>query len=226
MEITNIKEIYEKFDNVGCLTFATVNDIGEPETRIAHLRAYDDDGIYFMTMHTKSFYNQIKSTGKVSVCGLCASTKVEHDDKGAPIFEGGYAIRMTGDVKEVSMEEIKAKNNPAFNFCIEDQKKYNAMVVLCITKAHGDIFDYDFAKETRENKLERIYISYNNDKIKYSGLSIDKGLCIGCGKCKMKCSFLAIDEHEGKYCINKYRCDECGDCYLVCPANAVKLKNT
>ena len=33
-----IKEIYEEFDKIGCLTFATVSKEGYPETRIAHFK--------------------------------------------------------------------------------------------------------------------------------------------------------------------------------------------
>lgn len=217
----NIKEIYEKFDKIGCLTFATVNENNEPETRIAHLRAYDDDGIYFMTMFTKAFYKQMKANGKVSVCGLNAKTQVEHDENGMPIFESGFAIRMTGDVKEISIDEIKAKNNPIFDMCIKDYQQYKAMVVICITSASGDIFDYDFENISRENKLERIYFSYGNAKIKYKGLKIDSKKCISCGICQKKCSFLAIRKNENSYKINKNRCDECGDCYLNCPVKAI-----
>ena len=94
-----IKEIYEKFDKIGCLSFATVNEDGEPETRIAHLRAYDEEGIYFMTMFTKDFYKQIKANGKVAINGLKARTEVAHDKEGFPIFDKGYAIRLTGNVK-------------------------------------------------------------------------------------------------------------------------------
>ncbi len=219
-----IKEIYESFDKIGCLTFATVNEFNEPETRIAHLRGYDDDGIYFMTMYTKSFYKQLKDNGNISICGLCADTKVEHTKDGSPIFSGGYAIRMTGQVKEVPMSEIKEKNNPIFDFCIKDQETYPTMVVFCITSGRGDIFDYDFEKISRENKLERIYFSYNNMEMKFSGLKLDNEKCISCGKCKKKCSFLAIDEENGSYSINKYRCDECGDCYLVCPVQAISYE--
>ncbi len=225
MEITNIKDIYERFDKVGCLTFATIDENGEPHTRIAHLRGYDEDGIYFMTMYTKSFYKQLKATGKISVCGLCANSKVEHNEDGFPIFDDGYAIRMTGDVKEVSIEQLKAKQNPIFDFCIKDQEIYKAMVVFCITSANGDIFDYDFAKRARENKLERIYISYNGRKVQYSGLSIDAQKCIGCGVCDNVCSFKAIERSGDVYTVDRYRCDECGDCYLNCPVQAVLLKD-
>lgn len=104
-----IQEIYEAFDKIGSLSFATINVEGEPEARIAHLRAYDDAGIYFMTMYTKDFYQQLKATGKVSVNGLCGSTEITHDADGFPVFEAGYAIRMTGTVTEIPMAQIKAK---------------------------------------------------------------------------------------------------------------------
>ncbi len=217
----SIGEIYKYFDNVGCLSFGTINDDGEPEARIAHLRGFDDDGIYFMTMYTKSFYKELIKNKSVSVSGLGANTLVEHDDSGMPVFDAGYAIRMTGSVKEISIEELKAKNNPIFEMCIKDQEIYKAMVVLCITSARGDIFDYDFKKEKRENKLERIYFAYNGAQIKLKGLKIDTDSCISCGVCKEKCSFLAIKEHENVYSVDPYRCDECGDCYINCPVSAI-----
>ena len=217
----NIKEIYEHFDKIGCLSFTTVDENGIPESRIAHLRAYDDDGIYFMTMFTKDFYKHIKNNGKLAICGLNAKTQVSHDADGKPSFEGGYAMRMTGNVKEVSIDEIKAKNNPIFDFCIADKEKYNAMVVFCITDGYGDVFDYDFAMLHRNNKLERKYFAYNGAKIKYKGLFINQQRCISCGICKKKCSFLAIKEENRRYTIDQYRCDECGDCYINCPAKAI-----
>ncbi len=219
-----IKEIYEYFDKIGCLSFTTINEDGDPEARIAHLRGYDDDGIYFMTMYTKSFYKQLKKYNKLAICGLCADTTVKHDDDGMPVFEGGYAARMTGTVKEISIEDIKAKNNPMFDLCIKDYEKYNAMVVFCITDGRGDIFDYDFEKTTRDHKLERIYFDYNGAKPKYRGLVLNQDECISCGVCKEKCSFTAIYEDDNKYSIDKNRCDECGDCLINCPVQAISAR--
>jgi len=217
-----IEEIYQAFDRIGCLSFATVNEKGEPEARIAHLLAWDDDGLYFMTMYTKAFYRQLKATGKVSLNGLCARSEVGHDGRGFPVFDEGYAIRLTGTVAEIPMEAIKAKNNPFFDLCIADQERYPAMVVFCITSGRGDIFDYDFEKAHRESKLERSYFAFNGAPIQYKGLAIDQNRCIGCGKCRRGCSFLAIADKNGQFKIDRGRCDECGDCVVNCPVGAVR----
>ncbi len=216
-----IQEIYNAFDAVGCLSFTSINDVGEPESRIAHLRAFDDEGLYFMTMFTKDFYKQLKKHETISLCGLNANTGITHDAQGMPQFSAGYAIRMTGTVREVSLEDIIEKNNPLFDFCIQDQKRYPAMVVFCITSGRGDIFDYDFKKQKRNNKLQRIYFSYNGASILYKGLHIEQDKCISCGLCQKKCSFLAISQTDGHYHIDKHRCDECGDCFLHCPVQAI-----
>lgn len=217
-----ICDIYQAFDSIGCLSFTTINEKGEPVSRIAHLRGFDDDGIYFMSMYTKDFYKHIINNSHISICGLCADTKVSHDSEGMPVFEGGYAIRLTGKAFEVSIDEIIAKNNPVFDVCIKDKQKYPAMVILCIKNGYGDIFDYDFEMKSRENKIQRKYFAYNGAKINYKGLEIDQDTCVSCGICKTKCSFKAIKNENNQYEIDENRCDECGDCYLNCPVKAIK----
>lgn len=217
-----IKEIYKQFDKIGCCTFATID--GEyPETRIAHFLAYDEEGIYFMTMTTKPFYKQLKETGKVSVCGLYADSRVETTESGNLKFDGGFFIRVTGDVREVSIDEIKQKNNPDFQYCIEDQARYPTMTAFVLYKAKGEIFDYDFEKEQRDHKLERVRFSYGDFEVEKPGLTITEK-CIGCGKCYEVCTFDAIEKDGKKYKIRGNRCDECGNCYTVCPVRAITSK--
>lgn len=81
-----IKEIYEKFDKIGCTTFSTVHD-GRAESRIAHFFAWDEDGIYFRTMTVKPFYKQVKEIGNITVCGTYPNTQVMHDENNLPSFE-------------------------------------------------------------------------------------------------------------------------------------------
>ena len=104
----DIADIYNKFDQIGCLTFAT-SDEDYPQTRIAHLFAHDHEGLYFRTMVTKAFYQQLKKTKRVSICGMYPETSVSHNEEGMPYFPLGYTIRATGDIKEVSLESLKEK---------------------------------------------------------------------------------------------------------------------
>ena len=217
-----IQEIYERFDKIGSCTFATI-DGDYPETRIAHFIAYDEDGLYFMTMNTKPFYKQLKETGKVSVCALAADPAITLNSEGSLDMDDGYFIRLTGDVHEVALEDIKAKNNPIFNYGIEDQERYPAMVFFVMDRAKGEIYDYDFDRKKRDHKLERERFSFGGFPVIPVGLTITDA-CIGCGKCASVCTFQAPYEKDGRYYIDSSRCDECGNCYLNCPAQAIVHK--
>lgn len=182
-------EIYKIFDRIGCLTFSTVNpDNGNPESRIAHFVAYDKAGLYFTTMHTKPFYRQLTLTGKVSVCGMSAPTQVEEEGDGLK-FKPGYMARLTGEVREVSYDRLRSKMNPVFDFCFQDYERYPATRVFVLHRGQGEIFDYDFEMSQRENKLERTFFGLGEESSTTSGLTIEKGRCIGCGRCKARCTF-------------------------------------
>ena len=144
-----IKEIYEKFDKIGCTTFSTVHD-GRAESRIAHFFAWDEDGIYFRTMTVKPFYKQVKEIGNITVCGMYPNTQVMHDENNLPSFETGYSVRLTGDVRELTMEEVekKAEQNRDFNVAVYDIKKYPATRIFLIYRAKGEVYDFDYAKGT------------------------------------------------------------------------------
>ena len=216
-----IQEIFGIFDRIGSCTFATVGGDGYPETRIAHFLAQDDEGLYFMTMTTKPFYRQLKESGRVSVCALSANPAVTLTDDGRMEMEPGFFIRLTGDVREVSMDEIRAKNNPAFSYGIEDVERYPAMTTFVLYRAKGEIYDYDFDMLHRDHKLERQRFSFGGFPVEKAGLTITEA-CVGCGKCMKACTFRAI-RREGERCvIDGERCDECGNCWLVCPAGAIR----
>lgn len=215
-----IKEVYEKFDKIGSLTFATI-DNGYPETRIAHFFAYDDHGLYFRTMTTKPFYHQLQE-GKISVCGLAAATEVTHDEDGLPLFEPGYSIRVTGDCEKVPTEYIKekAQTDERFVMGYNDIVKYPALRAFRIKKARGEIFDFDFEKQSRDHKLLRTPFTINEFETPKRGLWITDN-CVNCGKCQKVCSFTAIFKGETHYEIDQKKCDMCGDCTLSCHFDAI-----
>ncbi len=219
----NIAEIYEKFDRIGCLTFATV-DNGIPQTRIAHLFAHDREGLYFRTMITKPFHEQLRDTGMVSICGMYPKTAVSHDKQGMPRFEPGYAIRATGKVRELPFGELKQKAaaNELFMLGVKDTAKYPAMTTFCLYRAWGEVYDFDYEMEHRPHKLLRTAFCFGGMRIPFRGVRITDR-CIDCGKCLERCSFKAIYQ-EGERCVIDHdKCDVCGDCYTICPVGAVEI---
>ena len=53
---------------------------------------------------------------------------------------------------------------------------------------------------------------------------IDTDLCIQCDQCIQQCRFNAITTDSGLYKVDKFDCEGCGVCELVCPVGAVSLK--
>jgi len=219
----SITDIYNKFDQIGCLTFATI-DKDYPQTRIAHLFAHDHEGLYFRTTIVKPFYEQLKKTKKVSFCGMYPKTSVSHNKEGMPYFEPGYTIRATGDIKEISFETLKEKAaaDEKFMLGVKDTEKYPAMTTFCLYKAWGEVFDFDFEMEHRSHKLLRTGFWFGDKQIPFRGVRITHQ-CIACGQCYEKCSFKAITQHDEQFTIDHSKCDVCGDCYKVCPTNAIEI---
>ncbi len=218
-DFMKIEEIFELFNNVGSLTFATINN-GYPETRIVDLLTYDDDGLYFFTMKTKPLYKQLIESKKLSICGMSANSKVLWKNN-MPYNAPGYFIRASGDVREFTLEDALAKNDKRFDYLIDDNKRYPQITAFCMHRFSGEIYDYDFEKEHRGHKLERERFSFNGFALVPAGLTIDSSKCIACGKCEKACSFDAISKKGNTYVIDGKYCDECGNCYTNCPMSAV-----
>jgi len=54
---------------------------------------------------------------------------------------------------------------------------------------------------------------------------VDKNKCIGCKKCIDSCYFNALSWKSNNPELNKYGCEGCGVCELICPTKAISLKN-
>jgi ferredoxin len=221
-----IKEVYERFAKLHSYSFATID--GEyPEIRIAHFLTYDVEGLYFQTMKVKPFYTQLKKTGKVAVCALIATEgEATQDDEGLSDFPPGFYIRVSGEVRELSMEELKRKTekNSRFSPLVKDIERYPTMTTFVLHRFKGEVYDYDYALENRDHKLERERFSFGGMPYIRSGFNINPETCIACGICAKVCSFNAIIPGQ-KYAIDPHRCDECGSCYCACPVKAITAKS-
>lgn len=217
-----IKKIYEYAEKLGVLTFSTISE-GEVHSRIAHFNGYDEEGIYFRTMNTKPYYRQLMKTGRLTVCGSSES-KIDHDENGMPLFKPGYTFRLIGEVRKVSLEELKEKaiNNKVLEMAVKDAERYPAMAEgnFIINKAKVEIYDYDFECETRDHKLLRTRTAFGGVTYNQVGPRITNK-CISCGKCKRVCTFKAIKEGN-PYEVIPERCDDCGSCRIACPVEAIE----
>ncbi len=218
-----IHEIYVACKQAGCLSFSTLTKTGIA-SRIAHFFADDEEGLYLRTMEGKPFYAQLKEYGQLSACGMYPSARVEMDAEGLPHFPAGYTIRVSGSVREITSAEIeeKAATNEDFRVASFDIKKYPATRVFVLYEAAGEHYDYDFEMERRDHKLLRTPFAFGGARADVAGFSIDE-TCIACGLCREACTFKAIEE-GAPYVIDKSRCDECSSCRLVCPVDAISLR--
>lgn len=220
-----IKEIFEAFDNIGFLTFATI-DGNYPATRIAHFFAYDNEGLYFRTMNTKPFYAQLNTYKTVSVCGLYEEEEdAETQAQSISGITGSYSIRVTGDVKTISPDALtsKAKKNSLFQSGVDDMQRYRTMRTFVLYKGFGEVFNFDFTAEASEQTLNRIFFSFNDARHPLRGLKINPEKCTKCGACLEVCTFKAIQKKAGSYTILNNRCDACGDCSVACKSGAIDI---
>lgn len=220
-----IKEAYELFDQIGACSFSTPNEFGGVDTRIAHFFAYGEEGLYLRTMTVKPFYKQLVESGKLAVCGERTSERIKHDENNLPLFQPGIMMRVTGEVRLLSLDEVKeiAAKDENFNVAVHDISKYPETRVFVLSKAWGECYNYDYKMLTRDHKLLRDRFAWGGATFEEPGLRIDEDKCIGCGKCFDVCSFRAIVPGE-THSIRGERCDECGNCYNVCPSNAILHK--
>ncbi|MFW5498983.1 MULTISPECIES: 4Fe-4S binding protein [unclassified Maridesulfovibrio] len=223
-----LKDITEAVEKIGCLSVTTL-DGGIMHSRIISICGGDDEGIYFLTMNVKPFYRQLKANPQVSMCGIYPTSRKEgKNSEGQPYFPPGYTLRITGEAREVSMDELRAKaeaGNPIHQYVLEDHERYPAICMFCVHKGKGEIFDFDFEMEHRDHKLLRTRFAFGGEGFNEAGARINPEKCIACGECQEACTFKAIVPGD-VYRVDGFRCDECGSCMLVCPVEAIDLSQT
>jgi len=215
-----LETLYEYIEKIGVMSFSTMYQ-DEVHSRSAHFNGFDDDGLYFRTMANKPYARQLLKTGKLTVCGI--SDGRVSDAGGNLIFPPSFTLRLIGDVRFVSPEDIieKAKTNPLLQTAAQDIVNYPAMANgnFVMYRAKGEIFDADFEMKHRDYKVLRTRFAFGGATFNPAGVRItDK--CIECGVCKDICSFQAIEEGTPYRCIPEH-CDDCGSCLQVCPVDAI-----
>lgn len=224
----DLNEVHKFLEKIGSLSITTL-DGNTMHSRIISICGGDKEGIYFLTMNVKPFYRQLKKNPQLALCGIYPSSqKTGKNAVGQPTWKPGFTLRITGEAREISEDEVKTKveaGSEVHKYFLEDAARYPAMKLFCIFKGKGEIFDFDFEMENRDHKLLRTRFAFGGERFNEAGARINGDECIACGECFEVCTFKAIIPGE-PYRVDGSRCDECGSCYQVCPQDAIELSKT
>ena len=220
-----LEDVGTALEKIGSVTVTTL-DGDTLHSRIVSICGCNDEGIFFLTMYVKPFYRQLKKNPKVALCGIFPSSrKTGKNAVGQPSFAPGFTLRISGEAREISEDEVRAKaeaGSEIHKYFLEDAGRYPAIRFFCIFKGKGEIFDFDFEMENRDHKLLRTRFAFGGETFNAAGAIIDPEACIACGECFDVCSFKAIIPGE-PHTVDGSRCDECGSCFQVCPQDAIRL---
>lgn len=194
------KKYIDLFRKVKIASAATVDEKGQPQTRIINVMIATDDGMYIVTSRGKPFHKQLVDTGMVALSAMCPDTQ-------SLKFLGKCRVVGTDWLDEVFVQ------NPGMNEVYPGETRY-ALDCFLIYEGHGEWFDlarYPINRET---------FAYGGDEEEVCGFEITDN-CISCGICAQNCPQKCISE-GAPYKIEKSHCLQCGSCFEKCPAGAVK----
>lgn len=192
-------ELLRKIKDV---SFATVDENGQPKNRIIDVMLVDAKRLYFCTARGKDFYRELMENGNVAIAGL---------DK-----ETWQMARLSG--KAVRLADQKDwidrifRENPSMNDVYPGESRY-ILEAFCIEEGLLEWFDLGSSPINRE------YFPLGGAAADDGGFVITDG-CIGCGACKQACPQQCI-EAGTPYKIDQTHCLHCGQCAEHCPTGSI-----
>lgn len=186
--------------------FATVDDMGKPQTCVIDLMLVDEHGLYFLTARGKSFYDRLMKRPFVAISGL----------KGEETLSS-ISISVRGDVRRIGKErldEIFEKNAYMAKIYPSVQSR-EALEVFQIYKGEGEYFDLSQQPPFRQS------FSFGGEKQRSFGYHINSEMCIYCQSCRGVCPVGCISETWPPV-IDQSHCLHCGNCFRSCPVSAVE----
>lgn len=200
------KTCLQKLQYVGVLSFATVDEHGNPQVRNISAIHYELDAIYFFTARGKDFCRELLSDGRVQILGY---TKYKE------------MIRLSAKAVPVRQE-----NQMRWIDTIFSEQPYLSNVYPGDTRSIGIVF------EIRDAEIEYFHLGVHpifrenyvigNQKIAPKGYEITDA-CISCGKCTRNCPQSCIEKGR-PFVIQQEHCLHCGNCYEHCPVKAIRKR--
>ena len=72
--------------------------------------------------------------------------------------------------------------------------------------------------------MEQTSVGKHSDYYGLGKATLDQDKCNKCGLCYEKCRFGGIELKDDNYIVNEYACEGCSVCELVCPVEAIEMK--
>lgn len=186
------------------VSFATVDEFGNPQVRIIDIMYEDGKTLYFLTARGKNFYQELINSNKVAITAMTKDYQ---------------SIRVEAKIKKITnkkewLNKIFTENPSMKN--VYPKKSRKILEVFCLEE--GEIEFFDLSKEP----IYRESFSLNDGKITEKGFIISDE-CIECGTCFDLCPQEIIAE-ETPYKIQQHHCLHCGLCFENCPSTAIYKK--
>lgn len=200
----NAEACLKKFEYIGVLAFATVDENNDPQIRNISAIHYEQDAMYFFTARGKDFCKQLEANGKVQVLGYTMYKEM--------IRLSGQAVAVPQNEQQKWMDKIFEEQPYLENVYPGDTREIG--IIFGIKDAEIEYFNLGV------NPIFRESYTIGNGKISTKGYVITD-LCIGCGACAKVCPQRSIEE-GAPFHIQPAHCLHCGNCFEHCPVSAIQ----
>ena len=200
------KTCLQKLQYVGVLSFATVDEEGNPQVRNVSAIHYEPDGIYFFTARGKDFCRELLSDGRVQILGYTRYKEM--------IRLSAKAVPVPEEEQKKSMDRIFEEQPYLANVYPGDTR--NIGIVFVIRDAQIEYFNLGVRPIFRES------YTVGRGRVTMKGYEITED-CIGCGTCEANCPQSCIEPGE-PFHIRQENCLHCGSCFEHCPVSAVRRR--
>ncbi len=194
------EDCFKFLRNVIDATLSTVDENGNPQSRIIDIMHIEDEKIFFLTARGKHVYHEILNHPQVSY--LC--------------LNNNKTVRISGEAHKREDQkywiDLMFDENRFLNNVYPGDARY-VLEPFCIENGEMEYFDLT------QKPIYRKSFTLGKGKITPKGYEITDE-CIECGTCFELCPQKAINEGS-PYEIMKEHCLHCGRCFENCPTTAI-----
>lgn len=190
-------------------TVAATTDMDHlPVTCAIDIMDFDDNSLYFLTAKGKGFYDRLKMRGYLSLTGMKGENTMSC-----------VAVTLRGKVRELGIQKRTElfDKNPYMYEIYPDEDSQGAIRVFQMYEGTGEWFDLS------KKPVERANFSFGGAVEAAEGYVVTDR-CIGCKLCYSRCPQKCIEIRTNPVTIHQNNCLHCGNCFEICPVNAIVRK--